>query len=293
MPFPGGKIAPALLLRKDPQKVELPSGIIGVTGYSPTIESDVPPPPTNPPTWIDELSGHLSPVYAFGNTGAVPTAARTIDRSEFGSPSSGQFLVAVSLYPGYFGQSNPFLWQSGFSGAWANTTDNIFHTFSDTSESCGGIWVREASGDVNDTCIITSPGSYPSFTQIALVTGNPHQYPGSATADNESGQDLADAAGALMVGGMYGGYLNCIEFFASLKRGTAAQVTDPLIGPPGLTVLSSGDSLDNGFNEGMTCVWGWNYSEDNLDAFGPDDCTGAGYTAAAASVAARYKTDDS
>lgn len=49
MPFPGGKIAPALLLRSNPQIVQLPSGGIILTAYPPTVDNVSDPSFFDPP----------------------------------------------------------------------------------------------------------------------------------------------------------------------------------------------------------------------------------------------------
>jgi len=51
MPFPGGKIAPALLLRSDLQVSQLPSANIALTAYAPTFENAPPTTFTDPSGW--------------------------------------------------------------------------------------------------------------------------------------------------------------------------------------------------------------------------------------------------
>ena len=46
MPFPGGKIAPALLMRSSPQFVQLSGNSITITGYAPTVDNIADPWPT-------------------------------------------------------------------------------------------------------------------------------------------------------------------------------------------------------------------------------------------------------
>lgn len=248
-----------------------------------------------PPTWIDVLGGDLSSIYAYGNINSIPQATRTIDRSEFGTPGAGDILIAAHVGPGYLGQSLPGLRDGVSGGAWSNVIGSVFHTFTDTSELSGGLWMREADGTVDDTCRINSHGPYPSFTQIARLSGNPFTFPGTITADNENSGQEFDTAGANCERDMFGGFNNCIEFFVSWKRCNLAQsLVSTITMPAGMTQLGTADSLENGFGDGMVAAWGVHYSNDFADRFnGPDATTAVDHTAYSASVGARYKTDDS
>lgn len=250
--------------------------------------------PATPPTWVDVAGGDLSTVHAYGNTNSIPLATRTIDRSDFNTPGAGDILVAVHVCPGYLGQSLPSLREDGFQ-PWSNQIGSVFHTFSDTSELSGGIWLREASGDVNDTCKIFSPGPYPSFTQICRLSGNPFTFPGTITADNENSGVNPDPVGANCERDMFGGFNECIEFFACWKRATAAEsVLGEIVMPAGITQLGEAHGIDNGFDQGMVAAWGMHYSHDFADRFNGGDATQANPNSAyAAAVGARYKTDDS
>lgn len=247
-----------------------------------------------PPTWIDVLGGDLSAVHAYGNTNSIPLATRTIDRSDFGTPAAGEILVAVHVCPGYLGQSLPSLREAGF-GAWSNQIGSVFHTFADTSELSGGLWLREASGDVNDTCVIFSPGPYPSFTQVARLSGNPWTFPGTITSDNDNVGVNPDASGCPCVNDLFGGWNECIEFFACWKRATAAEAAIGEIHmPAGMTELGFAAGIDNGFNEGMVAAWGVHYSHTFADRFNGGGATQNNPNSAyGASVGARYKTGDS
>lgn len=295
MTIPAGFTPPAFFV-KDRETSELESQSMILTAHPPTCAYQIPA--VQFPTFVDELSGDLSEIRAFNDTNSLSYSEAAIDRSLFGTPGAGDFLVAINLWGAYPGQTLPFLYTANYEEAWDNTSDGISHTAADTGAKIGGIRVRKATGDYKDTCVTTG-GFGSSCLQVMRIRGNPFVYadpPGAqaATADNENGEIAADYNGALIVGGMFGGYNNCIEFFASVKRGTPEQVTtSPISLPFGQGIYQLGAvSLFSG-NEGMSACWGWGYSYDVNDAFGPDDCNGGGWTDRSMSVAARYKTDDS
>lgn len=248
-----------------------------------------------PPTWVNVLGGDASPVYAYGNINNVAQAVRTIDRSEFGTPSAGDICIACHIAPGYVGQSLPSLREGVDFPGWSNVIGSVFHTFTDTSELSGGLWVRECDGTVDDSCRIGSHGPYPSFTQIVRLSGNPFTFPGTISADNDSVSINPDAAGCPCVNDLFGGWNECIEFFVCWKRATLAE---SLIGeihmPAGITELGFADGLENGFGDGMVCAWGMHYSHTFADRFNGGGATQNNANSAyGASVGARYKTSDS
>lgn len=51
MPFPGGKLAPALMLHRHPKEVELPSGVITLTAHAPMFVNAPPTAFTDPSGW--------------------------------------------------------------------------------------------------------------------------------------------------------------------------------------------------------------------------------------------------
>jgi hypothetical protein len=250
--------------------------------------------PPLPPTFIDIAGGDLSPIFAYGNTNSVPSATRTIDRSLFGTPAAGDILIAVSVAPGYLGQSTPGLTEGlpAFQ-AWSNVIGSVFHTFADTSELSGGLFVREASGTTDDTCRINSPGPYPSFTQVCRLSGNPFTFPGTITAANDNSEIVNDPSGAVCERDLFGGWNECIEFFVSWKRANQAEgIAGEITMPAGILQLGTVSiDLDNGFDQSMIAAWGYHYSADFADRFnGSDASQAADNVATSASVGARYKT---
>lgn len=246
---------------------------------------------SNPPVYFE--ANHLSQMLKFGNTNAFNNAARTMDRSEFGTPTSGEMLVAVVLRAGYSGESLGILLTPTFQ-AWANK-GGTQHTSSDTSEHTVSIWVREASGNTEDSCLLGSNGPFPSGFQVLKLSGNPFTWPGTVLADNETDEELIDTAGLIREGNMYGGFDNCIEFFASSKRATTAQSVNQALADPGyggVDVIGIVDSINNGFDQAMVAIWGWQYSENNADKAPTGDWGGAAYTNDSFAVAARFKTGD-
>ena len=245
-----------------------------------------------PPTWVDAAGGDLSSMRAFGNVNSFnfnDITERKIPRSEFGTPSAGDILVAMYTTGGYSGQSLAILYQGTTFTAWGNKP-GVGVITADTSQTITALVVREASGDAEDDVRMGSPGPFPGACQVCRLSGNPFAYPGTLFADTDSRQLASDPDGAICGGGMFGGFNECIEFAISWKRGTATQVTNPLIGPSSIEVLGQADSIDNGFDQGLVTLWGINYSVDNTDAKIVDDCSGAGYTDRSFSVAARLKT---
>lgn len=247
----------------------------------------------NPPTYWEQ--NHLSEMKTYGNTNNFSNAERTLDRNEFGNPLAGDMLVAVILRAGYSGESSGFLLTPTFQ-AWSNQISGTQHTASDTSEFTASLWAREASGDEEDDCLLGSNGPFPSGFQVLRLSGNPFTWPGTVIADNETDEDLVDAAGLIREGNMFGGFNNCIEFFASTKRATALQSVDQALDDPsyaGLTVIGIVDSIDNGFDQGIVGIWGWQYSENSVDRAPVGNWGGAEYTSESFAVGVRWKTNDS
>lgn len=247
---------------------------------------DVPAPVPVPAVSI----ANISPMFAFGNTNATPLATRTIDRSLFGSPAAGEILVAMQGRAGYLGESLQSLRTPTFQ-IWSNQISGVQQTASDTGEFTAAMWIREASGDSEDTCVMFSNGPFPSCCQVVRMAGNVFTFPGTITADNENDEDLADASGIIHEGDMFGGFNDCMEFFCSTKRATAAQSLNGATAAPGaMTLLGTADSIDNGFDQGMVAAWGWHYSFDAADRLPIGDFGGATYNEAAFAVGARWKT---
>lgn len=254
--------------------------------------------PANPPTFVDIAGGDLSPMRAFGNTNNFDfndPNERKIERETFGGPAAGDICIAMSVYPGYLGQSLPNLRQGVALTSWNNVIGAVFHTFTDTSELSGGLWIRECDGTDEDDCRISSPGQFPSATQICRLSGNPFTFPGTITADNETDSINPDAVGAVCSKDMFGGFNECIEFFVCWKRATAAEsVLGEIVMPAGITQLGTAFNINNGFDQGMVAAWGYHYSYDFADRFNGSNASQANPNSAySASVGARYKTDDS
>jgi len=253
----------------------------------------------NPPTFVDVDGGDLSAMFAFGNVSNVPQAVRTVDRSEFGTPSAGDICIAMCVCPGYPGQFPPFLREALPSFmAWSNVVGSNFFTFDNgasPNELSGGLWVRECDGTTNDTCRIGGIGQFPLATQVARLSGNPFTFPGVITAANGEAENQTDADGAVCVNDLFGGFNECIEFFISWKRGSAAEAAVGEISmPAGIIQLGTAFGLDNGFDQGMMAAWGYNYSHTSADRFNGGDATQfVDNTDYSASVGARYRTDDS
>lgn len=235
---------------------------------------------------------------AFGNTNNFnfnDPLERKIERELFGTPAAGDVCIAMSVYPGVLGQSLPQLIQGTTFTAWSNVIGSVFHTFSDTAELSGGLWIRECDGTDEDDVRISSPGPYPSATQICRLSGNQFVFPGTITSDNDTIGVNPHLTGAPCVTGLAGGWNECIEFYVCWKRATAAEsLIGELVMPAGITQLGSAFGIDNGFDDGMVAAWGMHYSPTAPESFNGGDATQNNPNSAyGASVGARYKTADS
>lgn len=294
-PFAGGKIAPALLLRRHPEKVELPGQSIITTPYPPTVDDGA----------IVELFPYVAGSSVTKTYNAVNTytfAERTITRSEMGNPSVGNLLIVMYGAGAWeFGAGNIVAASTQPASNWGDQFNNtqITANASDTARRACGINARIATGDVFDDVVTGGVGNgEPSFMTvqefIPINGALPRTIGQNMYSFNNNKSLLADFPmnQCELSIGPFPNYN--VSIFVSVKRASPTQTGSlpiPLLGT-GVTTIVTGASPDPvvGFG-GLLFACGYRIDAISPYTFVEDDWAPTiGYSGDSFSCAGRYAT---
>ena len=256
-PFAGGKIAPALLLRRHPEKVELPSGIITLAGHEPIIESDISP---------DKFAfaKGLTATKSFGNTNAVPLRPnREILRTEFGSPPAGHLLVCCFGSGGYLGEGQLAVRNTVDLLGWEGPNNvAAIRTASDTGEFTARVTARVSTGDDFDSAVLFSNGQFPSFfsiTDFGYINGAAPFLGQNMWTTNRNAEVLGGFP--MIMSDLFQGSFPqyTLSIFCSVKRASVSAgetSSGPIPVGQGITDHVLG-TVDGDFDNGLIFAAGW------------------------------------